>query len=137
MKPDEALRNAAQYTVEMPSRIMASIRAHLLREQKNLTERKKRLKKEDPFRDTARTTDNAAIDTDVNEQVGHERVMGIANEVDKMLIRVRQALSAIKLGKYGQCGNCGQMIDVNRLAINPTAEHCMDCATKLEKTIGE
>lgn len=134
MKPNEAIREAAQLTVNIPSRILTSIRERLLSEQKNLKERKRRLKKEDPFTDHARTTDNAAIDTDVNEQVGHERVMGIQNEVDKMLIRVRKALSAIKVGKYGICTNCNRMIDTNRLAINPTAEYCMDCATKLEKT---
>lgn len=137
MKPNEALREAAQMTVAIPSRIMSSIREHLLREQQNLKDRKKRLKKEDPFADSARTTDNAAIDTDVNEQVGHERVMGIQNEVDKMLIRVRKALSAIKFGKYGICTNCSRMIDTSRLAINPTAEYCMDCATKLENTTEE
>lgn len=132
MKPEDALRSATQVAA-IPARILASFRERLLSQQKNLKDRKKRLKKEDPFRDTSRANDNAAIDTDVNEQVGHERVVGIQSEVDKMLIRVRKALTSIKLGKYGICSNCHKMIDTNRLAINPTAEYCMTCATKLEK----
>jgi RNA polymerase-binding transcription factor DksA len=131
MKPDEALKSAYEMAA-MPARYLASLRDRLLSQQKDLKQRKKRLKKEDPFRDSARTTDNAAIDTDVNEQVGHERVEGIQNEVDKMLIRIRKALSAMRMGKYGVCTNCNKLIDTNRLAVNPTAEHCMNCAPKFE-----
>jgi RNA polymerase-binding transcription factor DksA len=133
MKANQALK-AASGMAAMPARVIKSVYNRLLEEQKNLMARKKRLRREDPFADTSRSSEKAAIDTDVNAQVGHERVMGIQNEVDKMLIRVRKSLTAIRLGKYGICENCGKMIDTNRLAINPTAEYCMDCASKLDKS---
>jgi len=37
------------------------------------------------------------------------------------------------LGKYGICANCKRMIDTDRLAVNPTAEFCMSCETRIEK----
>ncbi|MBI4999870.1 hypothetical protein HZB97_03835, partial [Candidatus Gottesmanbacteria bacterium] len=46
-----------------------------LKKQKVDTEKKiTSLEKEDPFVDTDRLIDNAAVDTEVKEQVGHERI---------------------------------------------------------------
>ncbi len=114
------------------SSVLTPIKEYLLREQKQLKERRKRLDSEDPFKVPGRDDDNAAVDTDVAEQVGHERVMAIKSEINKNLIRVRKALTSIKLGRYGICARCGKMIDTNRLAINPTAEFCMACERKAE-----
>ena len=128
---------SAVSVARIPANILSSVSRYLQAQQQELKKRQKRLKKEDPFANTERTSDNAAIDTDVNEQVGHERVQGIATEVDKMLIRVRQALTRIKLGKYGVCSNCNKLIQPNRLLINPTAEFCVDCERKFEKNSTE
>ncbi len=119
--------------IGFPAAVLKPVRDYLVNEQRRLQERRKRLKEEDPFTDTDRTNDNAAVDTEVAELAGHERIFAIKREVDKALINVRKALTRIKLGRYGVCNNCGRMIDTDRLAINPTAEYCVDCERSLEK----
>src|SRR5690606_25537837 len=99
---------------------------------KRLKRQKKSLTKEDPFSDTDRVDNNAAVDTEVAEQMGHERVQAIKLEVDKGLINIRKALTRIKVGSYGTCARCGKLIDTDRLAINPTAEYCVECEKKME-----
>lgn len=118
--------------ISFPEKVLAPVRDYLLREQKELRDRKKRLDTEDPFKVEGRDDDNAAIDTDVAEQVGHERVVAIKSEINRNLVRIRKSLTRIKLGKYGICGNCGKMIDTDRLSINPTAEFCVTCERKVE-----
>jgi len=127
------VKNMMEPVVQFPAKVLQPLKDYLIREQKRLLDRKKRLEKEDPFSDPERTNDNAAIDTDVAEQVGHERVSTIKEEVDKALINVRKTLTKIKLGRYGICSNCGKMINTDRLAINPTADLCIKCETALEK----
>lgn len=106
----------------------------LLKKQKVATEAKMaQLDKEDPFADTDRLIDNAAIDTEVKEQVGHQRIEAIKLELSRNLVRIRKALTKIKIGKYGLCERCGKMIDTDRLAVMPTAELCLECEKKKEK----
>ena len=119
--------------IKFPINILKPIEDYL-KKQKTDTEKKiVELTKEDPFGDTDRLTDNAAIDTEVKEQVGHERIEAIKLEMTKNLIRIRKALTKIKIGKYGTCESCGKMIDTDRLAVMPTAEFCLECEKKKEK----
>lgn len=106
----------------------------LLKKQKVETEKKMAsLAKEDPFADPDRINDNASIDTDVKEQVGHQRVEAIKLELSRNLVRIRKALTKIRIGKYGVCERCGKMIDTDRLAVMPSAELCLECEKKKEK----
>jgi len=106
----------------------------VLKKQKANTEKKMvELAKEDPFTDTDRLNDNASVDTDVKEQVGHERVEAIKLELSRNLVRIRKALTKIKIGKYGICERCHKIIDTDRLAIMPEAELCLECEKKKEK----
>ena len=116
-----------------PFSVLKPVQKHLEDKEKKLKKRKKTLSKEDPFIDTDRLNDNAALDTEAAEEEGHERVSVLKREIDKTLIRVRKALTRIKVGKYGVCESCGKMIDTDRLAIDPTAELCMVCANKKTK----
>jgi DnaK suppressor protein len=116
-----------------PSKLLEPIQSFLTREQKKLERRKKDLKEEDPFSSTDRLNDNAAVDADAAEQFGHARSEALRNQIDKRLIQIRKALTRIKLGKYGICESCGQMIDTDRLSINPSATLCVKCERKLEK----
>jgi DnaK suppressor protein len=108
----------------------STIKAFLTKQEKTLKDRKVALSAEDPFTDPDRLNDNAAIDTEANEQFGHQRIEAIRKEVDKTLINVRKALTKIKLGKYGLCEGCKKMIVTERLAVEPTARFCMDCQKK-------
>lgn len=120
--------------VSFPQNLLLPIRTFLQKKEKQLNDRKKALKEEDPFSDPDRLNDNAAIDAEAAEQFGHERVEAMRREIDKALINVRKALTKIKLGKYGICDNCGKMIDTDRLAIDPTVQLCVMCERKKEST---
>lgn len=100
---------------------------------KALEKRKKEINKEDPFLDTSRLTDNASPDTDAAEQFGHARTSAIKEHLDKKMIQTRKALTQIKIGKYGTCEDCGQMIDTDRLMVYPEATLCAKCKVKREK----
>ena len=102
--------------IKFPLAVLKPILDHLHLEEKKLKKRKQELKKEDPYEDQDRVNDNASIDTDAAEEAGHERV---------------KTLTRINLGRYGQCESCGKMIDTDRLAVDPTASLCIDCAKKL------
>lgn len=119
--------------IRFPRAVLKPIELFLRKEEKKLKERKKGLAGEDPFKDTNRVNDNAASDAEAAEQVGHERISALKSEIDKALINIRKTLSKIKIGKYGICEGCGQMIDTDRLAVNPTAELCIKCEKKKKK----
>lgn len=44
------------------------------------------------------------------------------------LVRVDQALRRLEDGEYGTCADCGEEIPDKRLAIDPMAERCVNCA---------
>lgn len=117
-----------------PAKVIAPIRNYLLHEQQKLMKRRDEIKKEDPFADVGRLDDNADIGQEATEQWGHQRAEALKTEVDRALITIRKSLTRIKIGKYGLCGQCGQMIDTDRLAINPTADLCINCEKKNAKS---
>ncbi len=44
------------------------------------------------------------------------------------LDRIDAALARIDAGTYGECVRCGEEISAERLALDPTAPSCRDCA---------
>jgi RNA polymerase-binding transcription factor DksA len=119
-----------------PTQLLKPLVAYLKGERKKLKETKKELKKVDPFVTGNRDSDNS-VDSDVAENVEHDRAFAMRTQVAKSLIAIRKTLTRIKLGKYGICVSCGKMIDTDRLAVTPTAEYCMECAKKAEKKAAE
>ncbi len=115
-----------------PAQLLKPLVAYLKGEQKKLKETKKELKEVDPFVTGNRDADNS-VDSDVAENVEHDRAFAMRRQVAKSLIAIRKTLTRIKVGKYGICSECGKMIDTDRLAVSPTAEYCMECAKKAEK----
>lgn len=116
-----------------PANILKPITRFLHLEEKKLEARKKTFEKEDPFSNSDRAMDNAAIDTDAAEQFDHSRMEAMKKEIDRKLIGIRKALTMIKIGKYGICENCGQMIDTDRLMIKPEATLCVKCEKEKER----
>lgn len=125
-------KNKKTQIVKFPINIVKPIADFLSGEAKKLEKRKEKLTEEDPFTDTSRVMDNAASDTDANEQVGHQRVAAVRTHVDRRLIQIKTALTRIKIGKYGICERCGKMIDTDRLMVMPEATLCAGCAKKKE-----
>ena len=121
--------------IKFPAKLLAPLREYLQHEQMKLMKSKSALKQEDPFSDSLRVDDNADIGKEAAEQFGHQRSEALRLEVDKILINIRKTLTKIKIGKYGACEKCGRLIDTDRLAINPTAELCMDCQKKAAVTV--
>jgi len=44
------------------------------------------------------------------------------------LVRIEMAERRLAEGEYGYCGECGEEIPDRRLAIDPMAEKCVNCA---------
>jgi RNA polymerase-binding transcription factor DksA len=118
---------------KFPANILAPV-ANMLRDRlATLEKRKKEISKEDPFKDLERVNDNAAPDIEADEQFGHARTSALKSEIGRATIQIRKALTRIKIGKYGICEVCGQMIDTDRLMIYPEATLCTKDARKKEK----
>src|SRR3989344_643904 len=111
----------------------------LIKEYKERLEKDKReiplqideLIKYDPFSDPDHASDNAAIDTDVREQVGHDTVVAQIKDLRLRLKDIDLALEKIKKGRYGYCEKCGKDISPARLKILPEARFCVDDERKL------
>lgn len=118
--------------ISFPSKILKPLVAYLKGERRKLKETNKELKEVDPFITGNRDADNS-VDSDVAENVEHDRASAMRLQVSKSLVAVRKTLTRIKLGKYGICIGCEKMIDTDRLAVTPTAEYCVECARKAEE----
>ncbi|HJY98383.1 MAG TPA: TraR/DksA C4-type zinc finger protein [Patescibacteria group bacterium] len=131
--------NKAKKTVKksgaprFPASVLTPV-AHFLTARLNTMEkRRKQISREDPFKDTARVDDNAAPDIEADEQFGHARTTAIKKEMGRGMIQIRKALTRIRIGKYGICEECGQMIDTDRLIAFPEATLCAKDAANREK----
>ena len=116
-----------------PRNLLVPVGNFLQNKLRDLKKRKKDISTEDPFKDPSRTTDNAATDTEAEEQYGHARTSALRTEINRKIVQVRKALTRVKIGKYGICEDCGQMIDTDRLLIFPEAVLCAKDARKREK----
>ena len=115
---------------KFPTAVLLQIKKYLLFRKKETEKKLENLKKEDPFSDPDRLVDNAAIDTEVKEQMGHERVEVLKKELEKTLAAIKKSLAKIGIGKYGFCERCGKMIDTARLSVHPLADKCANCEKK-------
>ena len=123
----------AKEAVVFPKTLLIPVANFLNGQLKNLYKRKKDIEKEDPFSQDSRVTDNAAPDTEADDQFGHARTSAIKQQIIRNIIQTRKALSRVKIGKYGICENCGRMIDTDRLMIYPEATICVNCERKRVK----
>lgn len=49
-----------------------------------------------------------------------------------LLVALDVAIARVETGQYGRCLVCDELIACERLQVDPTAEHCIECAAKLE-----
>lgn len=122
-------------SVKFPKNLLTPVTYFLQARLSILEKRKKRISKEDPFKDVSRVTDNAAPDIEADEQFGHATTTAMQRSVAKRIIQIRKALAMVKLGKYGVCEECGQMIDTDRLIAYPEATLCAKDARKRENNL--
>lgn len=91
------------------------------------------LKKSDPFLDPDHVSDNAAIDTDAREQMGHLTIEVEIQELKRRLNDIDLAISKIAKKMYGYCERCNKTIPMKRLLLIPEARYCVDCESKVRK----
>ncbi len=119
--------------MRFPLNILQNIKDHLLKEKKRVDSTISSLKSQDPFSDPDRLIDNAASDTEANEESSHERMEALEKELKAHRKDIDEALERIKKGIYGKCVSCGNMIETERLKVKPTALYCVSCEKKREK----
>lgn len=49
------------------------------------------------------------------------------------IMNIDEALDRLRQGRYGQCLECGEPIDIERLELRPYTRFCIACKTKMEK----
>ncbi len=118
---------------KFPTSLLKPVADALQQKLASLQKKRESIGKEDPFRDMDRVNDNAAPDIEADEQFGHARTSAIRTEISRGTVQIRKALTRIKLGKYGICEVCGNMIDTDRLVIYPEATLCAKDSAKRDK----
>lgn len=110
---------------QFPSAVLADLKKHLEEEKVHLLSRVRELTSQDPFSDPERTNDNAASDMEASEESNHDRVSALLDELKVQLTSIDTSLAHIADGTYGFCTVCGNMIDLDRLSVMPTATLCL------------
>lgn len=110
------------------STLLKSIQAKLESQRQEMQSQISELRADDPFSDPDHAVDNAAVDTDVREQIGHDTVEAEIKELTERLEDINHALRKIQKGTYGACEKCNGDIRPERLEIVPEARHCMNCS---------
>ena len=116
--------------MQYPRNVLQAVWEYLKKAETDLLHRKRAIDKEDPYADTSRFTTQVSDDVEATEQFGHEQAQALSEETEAALARVRGAMKRVDDGTYGKCLKCGEMIDTDRLGIDPTAELCVSCAKK-------
>ncbi len=99
----------------------------LLEEQIKIRANIEKLKGDDPFSDPDHASDNAAVDTDVREQLGHDTIEAEIKSLNKKLDDIVVSLKKIDDGEYGYCEKCHGQIPQARLELVPEAHFCVTC----------
>lgn len=118
--------------IRIPARLLSPIGEFLSGQLQALERRRQHLDNDDPFV-SGREDSLASPDTNAAEQFGHARIEAVKKEIDKRIIQLRKAMARVKVGSYGICEECGQMIDTDRLMVFPEATFCVSCEKKREK----
>ena len=118
--------------LRLPKRLLSRVGDFLGARLKQLERRRSSIENEDPFVGE-RAESLASPDTDAAEQFGHARSEALRRELDRKIIQTRKALARVKIGSYGICEECGEMIDTDRLMIYPEATLCVSCEHRRER----
>jgi DnaK suppressor protein len=76
-------------------------------------------------------SEDASIEADEMEELNN--LLSLKMEWENDLDRINQALERIEKGTYGICQECGNLIEIERLRIEPAAQICMQCVKKKNK----
>ncbi|HLL60580.1 MAG TPA: TraR/DksA C4-type zinc finger protein [Candidatus Nitrosocosmicus sp.] len=105
----------------------------LIQDEQNLKDKIAHLKTGDPFLDPDHANDNAAVDTDIREQMVHETITAQLISLEKKITNIQATYRKLEDGSYGSCESCGKEIQMERLELVPEARHCIDCERRLRR----
>lgn len=111
-------------TNELTKNQVEELKNQLLADEKKAKETIVKLEENDPFRDPDHVNDNAAVDTDVREQLGHDTIEAEVKSLQKKIDLIHDALRRMEKGKYGLCEHSGEPISIERLKLVPEARYC-------------
>lgn len=117
-------------TQKYPKELLTDIETFFLNERKNVEKRLSQISEEDPYHDRESTANSADVTVDATEDILHENATANKGALERKLKEIDMALERVKLGKYGMCKKCDQLIDTDRLSSNPFALYCISCASK-------
>src|SRR3990167_10709519 len=118
---------------QLSRKFVSSQKEKLLKEKAKSLLQIEEFKKDDPFSDPDHGSDNAAVDTDVREQVGHDTIEAEIKDMQKRVGEIDNALKKINKNQYGYCERCKKPILEARLKLIPEASFCIDCEKHLRK----
>lgn len=118
---------------KLNKQFIAAQRKKLEEEKKKTLKQIQDLKKNDPFEDPDHSNDNAAVDTDAREQIGHQTIEAQISDMKKSIADMDLAIGKIDKGTYGYCEKCNSAIPLPRLELIPQARYCVTCESKLRK----
>jgi len=104
------------------NRFIESQKEVLLQKKSRIEKEVKSLKRYPDYGDTS--------DDQTMELTDFENNASIENELERVLVRVKKALTAIEKGEYGVCKKCRSLIEKGRLEIMPEADLCVICRAK-------
>jgi RNA polymerase-binding transcription factor DksA len=119
--------------IKFPAKVLSPAGSFLRSQLRRLKKRKREIEKDDPFKNVNRITDNASPDADAEEQFGHARSTAVKDQLERKIVQTRKALARVKIGKYGICEECGDLINTDRLMVYPEATLCIKCESKKPK----
>ncbi|GIW64649.1 MAG: hypothetical protein KatS3mg092_0582 [Patescibacteria group bacterium] len=91
---------------KLSKKLILELKEKLLKDKEKSLTQIEELKKEDPFQDPDHASDNAAIDTDVREQMGHETIEAQIKDLEQKVADIDNALRKIAKDRYGVCERC-------------------------------
>ena len=103
---------------------LKTLKDKLLKDELQTTETMEKLQENDPFKDPDHVNDNAAVDTDVREQLGHDTIEAEIKSLQRKIDYIHNALEKMKKGTYGVCESSGNPISFERLKLVPEARYC-------------
>lgn len=68
-----------------------------------------------------------------NADIEQSMRMQLKNRETLTLKKIHEALRRIEDGSYGECGSCGEQIELRRLQARPTTTLCIACKEEEEK----
>jgi DnaK suppressor protein len=117
--------------LNLPRKTFDAIKNRLLRQQKEIEQEIKSIKKDDPLNgDSLAESSEPGTDSWLADM--HGRTLAISDNLMLLLGRTKKALMNMRSGKYGKCENCGKPIELARLEAIPTATLCLSCSRKIK-----